>query len=302
MPKVKPGKEAVKFLAIFDHRRPRLGRRPAAASSTHSPITNIPCLTFPSLLSKVMLKLFALLLLPAPRASTLGHEIDDLKKSLQPKPDLLALVPDVQIYYNAVRYALDDNIFYTTNDFSNARKLLDEGQARARALRDGQAPWNSETGLIVRGYKSKVDGSIQPYGLVVPRTFNPSANHQHRLDFWYHGRNVKLSELAFIHDREHNRGEFTPSDTFVLHPYGRLCNANKFVGEVDTFEALENVRKHYPIDENRISVRGFSMGGAATWHIGAHYASLWAAISPGAGFVDTYIFQKVQRWPTQPPW
>src|ERR1041385_1827659 len=130
MPKVKPGKEAVKFLAIFDHRRPRLGRRPAAASSTHSPITNIPCLTFPSLLSKVMLKLFALLLLPAALASaaepahkyvrtppegllvptdikseleagvsSLGHEIDDLKKSLQPKPDLLALVPDVQIYY-----------------------------------------------------------------------------------------------------------------------------------------------------------------------------------------------------------
>jgi hypothetical protein len=44
------------------------------------------------------------------------------------------------------------------------------------------------------------------------------------------------------------------------------------------------------------------MGGAATWHIGAHYASQWAAISPGAGFVDTFIFQKVSRWPTQPPW
>jgi len=234
--------------------------------------------------------------------SSLGHEIDDLKQSLQTQPTLLGLLPDVQIYYNAVRYALDDNIFYTTNDFSAARKLLDEGHTRARSLRDGQAPWNSATGLIVRGYKSKVDGSIQPYGLVVPSTFNPSANHQHRLDFWYHGRNVKLSELSFITDREHNRGEFTPPDTFVLHPYGRLCNANKFVGEVDTFEALENVRKHYPIDENRISVRGFSMGGAATWHLAGHYASLWAAASPGAGFVDTFVFQKVSRWPTQPPW
>jgi hypothetical protein len=234
--------------------------------------------------------------------SSLGHEIDDLKKSLQSQPALLGLLPDIQIYYNAVRYALDDNIFYTTNDFSSARKLLEEGHTRARSLKEGQAPWNSATGLIVRGYKSKVDGSIQPYGLVVPSTFNPSANHQHRLDFWYHGRNVKLSELAFITDRERNRGEFTPPDTFVLHPYGRCCNANKFVGEVDTFEALENARNHYPIDENRISVRGFSMGGAATWHLAGHYASLWAAASPGAGFVDTYIFQKVARWPTQPPW
>lgn len=318
-----PGKETVKFLAIFDH---------AFASGPTAP--NIPCLTSPSLLSKVMLKFCAVLLLsivfaraaepptqkyvrtppegiPIPSeikndlesgVSSLGHEIDDLNKSLQSQPTLPDLLPDVQIYYNAVRYALDDNIFYSTNEFSAARKLLDEGHARVRSLRDGQAPWNSATGLIVRGYKSKVDGSIQPYGLVVPPTFSPSANHQHRLDFWYHGRNVKLSELSFITDREHNRGEFTPPDTFVLHPYGRLCNANKFVGEVDTFEALENVRKHYPIDENRISVRGFSMGGAATWHLGAHYASLWAAISPGAGFVDTYIFQKVSRWPTQPPW
>jgi hypothetical protein len=335
MPRSDNGKETEKFLAIFDHRGQRLGRRPAAVTApTDSRGPNIPCLTSPSLLSTVMLKLCAVLLLsisvssaaeaparktsrmppegiPIPSGiksdlesgvSSLGHEIDDLKKSLQSQPSLLNLLPDVQIYYNAVRYALDDNIFYTTNDFSAARKLLDEGHTRARALHDGQAPWNSATGLIVRGYKSKVDGSIQPYGLVVPSTFNPSANHQHRLDFWYHGRNAKLSELSFITDREHNRGEFTPPDTFVLHPYGRYCNANKFVGEVDTFEALENVRKHYPIDENRISVRGFSMGGAATWHLAAHYASLWAAASPGAGFVDTFIFQKVSRWPTQPPW
>jgi len=303
--------------------------QPATASGP-----DIPCLTSPTLLSKAMLKFLALLLLPAALASaadaparkyvrtppegisitsdiknelesgvsSLGHEIDDLKKSLQSQPTLQDLLPDVQIYYNAVRYALDDNIFYSTNDFAAARKLLDEGHTRARSLRDGQAPWNSATGPIVRGYKSKVDGSIQPYGLVVPSTFNPSANHQHRLDFWYHGRNVKLSELSFIADREHNRGEFTPPDAFVLHPYGRLCNANKFVGEVDTFEALENVCKHYPIDENRISVRGFSMGGAATWHLAGHYASLWAAASPGAGFVDTYIFQKISRSPNQPPW
>jgi len=317
-------------------RGPRLCQRPAAASSfpANAAGPDIPCLTSPSLLSKAMLKFFALLLLPVALVSaadtsahkyvrtppegisipsdikselesgvsTLEHEIDDLKKSLQSEPTLLDLLPDVQIYFNAIRYALDDNIFYSTNDFSAARKLLDEGHARARSLRDGQAPWNSAPGLIVRGYKSKVDGSIQPYGLVVPSTFTPTANHQHRLDFWYHGRNVKLSELSFITDREHNRGEFTPPDTFVLHPYGRLCNANKFVGEVDTFEALENVRKHYPIDENRISVRGFSMGGAATWHLAGHYASLWAAASPGAGFVDTYIFQKISRLPTQPPW
>src|ERR1041385_4530100 len=68
--------------------------------------------------------------------SALGHEIDELKSSLQSQPALLALLPDVQIYYNAVRYALDDNIFYTTNDFFAARQLLDAGHARARSITD----------------------------------------------------------------------------------------------------------------------------------------------------------------------
>ena len=78
----------------------------------------------------------------------------------------------------------------------------------------------------------------------------------------------------------------------MLHLYGRYCNANKLAGEVDLFEALDDVKRHYPIDENRILVRGFSMGGAAAWHFGAHYAGLWAAVAPGAGFSETADFLK----------
>ena len=208
--------------------------------------------------------------------ASLGLEIQELSRQLKAKPALLELLPDVQIYHNAVRYAVEDNIFYKTNDFAAARKFLTEGTERARALREGRSPWTAATGLVVRGYRSRIDDSVQPYGLVVPASYREGTGHQHRLDFWFHGRNGNLSEISFISDRENNRGEFTPEDTFVLHPYGRYCNANKFAGEVDAFEALENVRKHYPIDENRISVRGFSMGGAATWHLAAHHAGLWA--------------------------
>jgi pimeloyl-ACP methyl ester carboxylesterase len=232
----------------------------------------------------------------------LGARVKDLNSALKSRPTLLELLPDVEIYLNAVRYALEDHIFYKTNDFHAAQKFLAEGMERAGLLRDGQMPWTTANGLIVRGYRSRLDQSVQPYGLVVPPSFQPGGSKSYRLDFWFHGRNEKLSELSFISDRESNRGEFTPPDTFVLHPYGRYCNAYKFAGEVDAFEALESVRSRYSIDPNRISVRGFSMGGAATWHLAAHHAGLWAAAAPGAGFVDTSIFQKVSEWKTQPPW
>jgi hypothetical protein len=88
-----------------------------------------------------------------------------------------------------------------------------------------------------------------------------------------------------------------------LHLYGRYCNANKFAGEIDCLEALAHVRKHYPIDENRLVMRGFSMGGAACWQFAVHYADRWAAAAPGAGFSETADFLKVfQREKVQPTW
>jgi dienelactone hydrolase len=226
-----------------------------------------------------------------------------LQKSIEKVRDN-PLAPDAQIFSNAVRYALDYGEFFKPPEIGRAKELLREGQERADALSRGSAPWTTTTGLVVRGYVSKIDKSIQPYGLVVPVTYSPTRPHRWRLDAWFHGRNETLSEGNFLYDREHNTGEFTPANTIVLHLYGRYCNANKLAGEVDLFEALDAVKRQYTIDENRILVRGFSMGGAAAWHFGAHYAGLWAAAAPGAGFSETPEFLKVwQKETLQPlPW
>jgi len=220
----------------------------------------------------------------------LGKQIDSLRSELAAKPALLELLPDVQIYHNAVRYALKYNEFFKADEIAKARKLLKEGTQRAQDLANGSAPWTKASGLIVRGYVSRVDGSVQPYGLVVPASVTADAQRPRRLDIWFHGRGETLSEINFLSDRERSPGEFTPPDTIVLHPYGRYCNANRFAGEVDTFEALDSVRRHYAIDEDRILVRGFSMGGAACWMFATHYAGLWAAAAPGAGFSETAGF------------
>jgi hypothetical protein len=233
----------------------------------------------------------------------LGLQIEALRADLKGKPALLELLPDVQVYHNAVRYALTYNEFFHAREIPVGRALLKQGLDRAQALRDGKVPWTTATGLVVRGYVSKIDGSVQPYGLVVPRSYKPDSPHQHRLDIWFHGRVETLSELNFINGRQTSPGEFTPKHAFVLHPYGRYCNANKFAGEIDTLEALAHVKKHYPIDEDRIVARGFSMGGAACWQFAVHYPGLWAAAAPGAGFSETADFLKVfQKEKLEPTW
>src|SRR5207302_4963940 len=175
-----------------------------------------------------------------------------------------------------------------------ARTLLSQGMRRAVQLRNGEAPWTTATGLVVRGYVSKIDGSVQPYGLIVPASVQADARREHRLDVWLHGRDEHLSELKFVDERERRAGEFTPEDTFVLHPFGRYCNAFKFAGEVDVFEAIEAVERNYRIDPDRVVLWGFSMGGAGTWHLAAHYPDRWCAASPGAGFAETRRYQNIQ--------
>ena len=204
-----------------------------------------------------------------------------------------SLLPDVQIYWQAVHNALADNEFFQPREIDAAFDLLREGRARAAALKDNSAPWSEARGLIVRGYRSRLDDSVQPYGLVVPPSYTTAGNDKFRLDLWFHGRGETLSEINFLRDREKNRGTFSPPDTIVLHPYGRYCNANKFAGEIDVFEAIESVKERYRIDDDRIVIRGFSMGGASTWHLAVHYPDLWAAANPGAGFAETPVFAKV---------
>ena len=217
----------------------------------------------------------------------LSEEIAALRSNLRLRPNLLHLLPDVEIYETAVRTALKYNEFFNAREIGVAKGLLEQGMERARQLRDGKAQWNTATGPIVRGYVSKIDGSVQPYGLVVPASYQENTPHRFRLDVWCHGRGETLSEVNFLRDRQSSKGEFTPPNAFVLHPYGRYCNANKFAGEIDLFEALEDVKSHYPIDDDRVVMRGFSMGGAACWQFAVHYPDMWVAAAPGAGFSET---------------
>ena len=239
----------------------------------------------------------------AAEVAALGKEIDALRVALKAKPEMLALLPDVMIFHKSVDWALRYDEFFEPKHLDAARQQLALGRQRAKELRDGKPSWNSATGLVVRGYLSKIDGSVQPYGLVIPDDWKPGEATPRRLDFWLRGRSEKATELGFIADRMKSRGEFAPPGAIMLHPFGRYCCANKFAGEVDLFEALENARTHYRIDANRISVRGFSMGGAAAWHLGTHFAGMWAAVAPGAGFAETAEYNRVfAAGKTPPPW
>ena len=214
-----------------------------------------------------------------------------------------AWLPDIEILHKAARYALDYGEFFKSPEIAAAKAQLQLGMARAAELAKGRPSWSKATGPLVLGYRSQIDDSAQPYGLIVPEDWKPGEKTPRPLYLWFHGRGETLSEVNFIAGRLKAKHDFAAANAFELHLYGRYCNANKFAGETDCFEAINDVKRRYTIDPARIAIMGFSMGGATAWHMGAHHAGDWAVVHTGAGFAETQIYAKVyDPGKVPPPW
>ena len=219
------------------------------------------------------------------RLATVIKAIDDAKVDKD-------LKPDIQIYTKAVHWALDFDEFYDAKkDVAKAHAALDSAEKRLEAVRSGKPLWPAARGLLTRGYVSEIDDSVQPYGLHIPEKLDLTKPVP--LLVWLHGRGDKETDLHFIATREKNKGEFAPDWCITLHPYGRGTIGFKFAGEIDVLDAIESVKKRYKIDDDRIALAGFSMGGAGAWHIGAHYADRFCVVHAGAGFVETAKYNKL---------
>lgn len=236
----------------------------------------------------------------------LGKKIEALRVMSNTTREVNSLLPDAEVLHKAVRYAVQYGEFFNPKEITAAKAQLALGEQRAKELNEtkvGKPSWASATGPLVLGYRSRIDGSAQPYGLIVPDDWKPGDQTPRPLYLWFHGRGDTLSEVNFINGRLKAKRDFAPANAFELHLYGRYCNASKFAGETDAFEAMDDVKKRYAIDENRIVPMGFSMGGATIWHLATHHAGLWAVASGGAGFAETAIYAKVfDEKKEVPPW
>lgn len=201
---------------------------------------------------------------------------------------------DAAIFHKAILWALRYETNLTLSDLDLVKRAAVRGRARLEALDSGTPAWTTRKGAVVRGYVSAVDGSVQPYGVIVPSGYDPS--RPMRLDVVLHGssRPVGMSELRFA-------SRFNPDDAaqpapdvpyIELHPLGRVENCYRWAGETDVFEAIEAVGRNYHIDRDRIVLRGMSMGASGTWHLGLKHPDYFVALGPYCGYVDTHRFSE----------
>ncbi|MEZ8218356.1 Alpha/beta hydrolase family protein [Candidatus Fervidibacteria bacterium JGI MDM2 SSWTFF-3-K9] len=119
-------------------------------------------------------------------------------------------------------------------------------------------------------HRSRIDGSVQPMTLLVPPDYDPQRSYP--LVVALHGSKGCLIGHAFS----------VKPNFIIVAPHGRGQTGYRDFGEVDIFEAMDEVRKRYRIDEDRIYLTGHSMGGGGTFRLAVRYPHLWAAIAPMA--------------------
>lgn len=227
------------------------------------------------------------------------EQTEALGKALAALPRTTArdLLADVAVYHRAAVSVVKLGEFYDAKDVAAVLRVLAKGQERARKIADGDPAWASAKGSVGRGYDSKIDGTPQPYAVVVPDGLALDRARPERLDVVLHGRDSTISEVRFL---DRFDGKATPENAggkLTLHVFGRGNNAYRWAGETDVFEAIEAVKRNYPVDDRRIVLRGFSMGGAGAWHLGLHHPSLWSSVEAGAGFTESKSYARLKDLP-----
>ena len=219
-------------------------------------------------------------------------ELHEAMGRLRSDPRAENFLPDVEVYAKAAQWIVRHNEFFKPEFAAHTQAAIETGRTRAAGLAGGAASWEQAPGRRILGYRSAVDDSIQPYAISLPAQFGKEPERRWPLHLVLHGRGATLNEVAFI--QAHDGQPAADEDWIQLDVFGRTNNAYRFAGEADVFEALADVKRRYRIDQRRIVLHGFSMGGAGSWHLGLHYPSLWCSVGPGAGFVDFYKYQKVE--------
>jgi len=127
---------------------------------------------------------------------------------------------------------------------------------------------------FITTYRSKVDGSIQPYGLYIPTSYDKD-------------RPYPLMVVLHGYKGGWAIGVYALKEWCIIAGvYARGEVAYREIGERDVFEVIEAVKERYNIDEDRIYLTGHSMGGSGTWYLGLHKPDVWAAIAPLSAGTD----------------
>ena len=143
-----------------------------------------------------------------------------------------------------------------------------------------------------------------PYALFVPSSYTPGKPSPLIVDL--HGLNITpLMQMLFdgTTDLAERYGFIVvaPMGYSLSGWWGARSGRPSELSELDAMTLLKSMRQHYSVDSDRIYLMGHSMGGAGTYHLGAKYNDIWAAVAPisaAGGIADAAAAERFRSFAT----
>lgn len=210
-----------------------------------------------------------------------------------------------------LRDRLADLVSRGDNDVEALRTETRELDSLAQILANGGDPYRTQTGPMRRAYRSALDGSLSEFGLYVPKTYRPNGKRTYPLIVALHGLNghpMAIMRWVFGDDdqkrdqawEDRHLHDFAPLDAFVLAPSAFGNSMYRHLGEEDAMAALDRVMAAYPIDADRVTITGPSMGGIGAAALPLHQPDRFAAALPLCGYHSYFVRRDLAGRPIRP--
>ena len=122
-------------------------------------------------------------------------------------------------------------------------------------------------------------GRLQPYAIYVPEA--APAGGRYGLSLLLHSLAASYNQFS---DSQNQRQFGEAGGNIVITPSGRGPDGWYYdLAGADTFEVWADVARHYPLDPERTTIAGYSMGGYGTFKLATQFPDLFARAQPTVG-------------------
>ena len=214
------------------------------------------------------------------------------------KKDGLSLaIPAVEYAISMVEMANSGRLSVERADVKGA---VINASATLDRIEKGENPLRASRGDIQWAYRSAVDGAVQPYRFYIPNNYD--AKKKWPLVVALHGMGGDENSFFSGYDNGAIRRVAEDRGYIVVCPKGRgpysmyLASAER-----DVIDVINEMKRDFSIDGDRVYLMGHSMGGYGSWSIAVNNPDLFAAICPIAGGGTPFSRPKLKAI-AQVPW
>ena len=140
-------------------------------------------------------------------------------------------------------------------------------------------------GFVRLAYVDETDNTPQFCRAYLPMEYDPDKKWPLVVNLHgYNGANPVYVKWWSIDSRHYDLVDKYP--VIDIEPHGRGNTSYRGMGEKDVMKCIELAKELFNVDEDRIYLKGESMGGGGTWYVGTRHPDIFAAIAPVYGGWD----------------